>query len=301
MAYPLLRFATFLLGASTAVIAAPASLVQRQSFSTLAAADIARFKPFTFFASSAYCSPKLTKTWTCGANCDANPNFQPTASGGDGIDVQFWYVGFDPDLSTIIVAHQGTDPSKIEPLLTDADIFLQNLDSNLFPGLPKDIKVHSGFADSQKETAKDVLAAVRQTMQDHNTTKVTVASHSLGSAIALLDAISLPLLIPGIDLEMFSYAMPRVGNQEFADYVDANLKLTRITNKKDLVPILPGRFLGFHHPSSEIHIQSDDGSFVSCPGQDNTDKRCIVGDTKNIFRARLEDHGGPYDGVRIGC
>lgn len=64
--------------------------------------------------------------------------------------------------------------------------------------------------------------------------------------------------------------------------------------RKDLVPILPGRFLGFHHPSSEIHIQSDDGSFVSCPGQDNTDERCIVGDTKNIFRARLEDHGGTH-------
>jgi len=31
------------------------------------------------------------------ANCDANPNFKPTASGGDGSDVQFWYVGFDPN------------------------------------------------------------------------------------------------------------------------------------------------------------------------------------------------------------
>ena len=31
------------------------------------------------------------------ANCDANPNFKPTASGGDGSDVQFWFVGFDSD------------------------------------------------------------------------------------------------------------------------------------------------------------------------------------------------------------
>jgi hypothetical protein len=35
------------------------------------------------------------------------------------------------------------------------------------------------------------------------------------------------------------------------------------------VPILPGRFLGFHHPTGEIHIQADN-SWVSCPGEDNT-------------------------------
>lgn len=95
---------------------------------------------------------------------------------------------------------------------------------------------------------------------------------------------------------------------------------TYVDIRKDLVPILPGRFLGFHHPSNEIHIQSSDGSFVSCPGQDNTDGRCIVGDAKNILEAKVSDHDGtpslndfttlakyavdflgPYDGVTMGC
>lgn len=34
-------------------------------------------------------------------------------------------------------------------------------------------------------TAKDVLAAVQQTMRDHNTTKVTVVGHSLGTTFQL--------------------------------------------------------------------------------------------------------------------
>ncbi|KXN88006.1 Lipase [Leucoagaricus sp. SymC.cos] len=315
MARPLLQFITLLFGAST-IIAAPVTLVQRQgTFSTLSAPDADVFKPFTFFASAAYCSPDKTKDWSCGTICDANPNFQPTASGGDGVDVQFWFVGFDPDLSvrvfcpipglaaelntqSVVVAHQGTDPSKIVPLLTDADFFPEELDSGLFPGLSGDIKVHNGFRDSQAETSQDVLAAVQQTMQTHNTSKVMVVGHSLGGAIGLLNAVFLPLHIPGIDLEMIGYGMPRVGNQEFADYVDANVKLTRITNKKDVVPIIPGRFLGFHHPSSEIHIQ-DDGSFVSCPGQDNTDSRCSVGDAKNVLTAKVSDHHGPYAGISI--
>ena len=33
----------------------------------------------------------------------------------------------------------------------------------------------------------------------------------------------------------------QVGNQAFADYLDANIHLTHINNKKDVVPILPGR------------------------------------------------------------
>lgn len=60
------------------------------------------------------------------------------------------------------------------------------------------------------------------------------------------------------------------------------------------MPIVPGRFLGFHHPSSEVHIESSDGSFVSCPGQDNPDKRCIVGDAQNVFEAQVTDHHGMY-------
>lgn len=32
------------------------------------------------------------------ANCNANPGFRPTASGGDGAVTQFWYVGYDPTL-----------------------------------------------------------------------------------------------------------------------------------------------------------------------------------------------------------
>ncbi|RXW16252.1 hypothetical protein EST38_g9602 [Candolleomyces aberdarensis] len=39
------------------------------------------------------------------ARC-TNPNFEPIASGGDGALVQYWYVGYDPTLETIIVGYQ---------------------------------------------------------------------------------------------------------------------------------------------------------------------------------------------------
>jgi len=61
--------------------------------------------------------------------------------------------------------------------------------------------------------------------------------------------------------------MIQVGNKEFANFVDANIPdVTRIVNQQDPVPILPGRFLGFRHPSGEIHI-GENGEFLSCDGQ----------------------------------
>jgi hypothetical protein len=48
------------------------------------------------------------------------------------------------------VVYQGTDPFKIIPLITDAYFFLKTPDSSIFPGLPGDVKVHSGFHDVYK-------------------------------------------------------------------------------------------------------------------------------------------------------
>lgn len=92
----------------------------------------------------------------------------------------------------------------------------------------------------------------------------------------------------------------QVGNQDFANYVDGNLDLTHINNKKDPIPIVPGMFLGFVHPAGEIHIQAS-GTWDSCPGQDNPSDLCIVGDVPNIFDGDESDHDGPYNGVEMGC
>ena len=107
-----------------------------------------------------------------------------------------------------------------------------------------------------------------------------MVGHSLGAAQALLDAVFLPLhLPPGTKFKFIGYGMPRVGNQEFADFVDAHvLDLTHVNNKKDLVPIIPGRFLGFAHPQGEIHIQ-DSGDWVTCSGKYSRVPPAAVSDT----------------------
>ncbi|KAF8817628.1 lipase class 3 family protein [Phlegmacium glaucopus] len=277
-----------------------AQLSKRQSITTLSSSQILSFKPFTFFASTAYCNPSTTINWSCGANCAANSDFIPVASGGDGGSVQFWYVGFSPSLGTVIVAHQGTDTSKIQADVTNADLLLESLDPTLFPGVSRSILAHSGFANEQAKTATRILSAVKTAIATHSATHVTIVGHSLGAAIALLDGVYLPLHISGVSFKMIGYGMPRVGNQAFADYIDAHLSVTHINNKKDVVPILPGRLLGYHQPSGEIHIMEND-QWVSCPGQDNPSDECTVGDVQNLLVGNVNDHRGPYDGVTMGC
>lgn len=201
----------------------------------------------------------------------------------------------------MIVSHQGTDPEEILPLITDADFFLTNLDSTLFPGISSDIEVHNGFGDAQASTATDVLAAVESTMSTYDTKSVTMVGHSLGAAITLLDSVYLPLWLPaGTTFTTIGYGLPRVGNQAFANYVDANVHLTHINNEEDPIPICPGMFMGFVHPAGEVHIE-DSGEWAACPGQDNPSTQCIVGDVPEIWDGDESDHDGPYNGVEMGC
>ncbi|KZP12702.1 alpha/beta-hydrolase [Athelia psychrophila] len=275
-------------------------LDSRASITALSASQISAFTPYTWYASAAYCAASTTATWSCGASCSANSGFVPVASGGNGDSVQYWYVGYDPSLKTVIVAHQGTDPSEILPLLTDADILTENLDGTLFSGISSTIKVHSGFANAQANTATAVLAAVQTALTKGSTKSVTLTGHSLGAAIALLDSVYLPLHLPSTTtFKTIVYGLPRVGNQAFADYVDAHITLTHINNEEDIVPIVPGRGLGFVHPSGEVHIE-DSGEWASCPGQDNPSTSCIVGDVPNIFDGDVSNHDGPYGGVTMG-
>jgi len=288
-----------LLALASLVTAGPA-LRPRQAITSLSAAQISAFKPYSFYAAAGYCAPATTLAWDCGANCNANPGFRPVASGGDGDATQFWFVGADTALGTVIVSHQGTDPSQILALVTDADFFLESLDPTLFPGLSSSIEAHNGFLNEQAKTATQVLAAVQNALFQFSLKKVTIVGHSLGGAISLIDSVYLPLHITGVTFQTIVYGLPRVGNQAFADHASIGSTVTHINNKEDIVPILPGMFLGFHHPTGEIHIQ-DSLAWDACPGEDNESDLCSTGDVPNIFEGDESDHDGPYDGVEMSC
>ncbi|KAG8984452.1 hypothetical protein FRB90_005319 [Tulasnella sp. 427] len=287
----------FLAQIIVSTLAAPV-VSERAGVTTASASAVSAFAPYARFAHAAYCISGAS-TWSCGAACNAIPDFQIYAGGGDGNATPVWFVGWSPSLGSVVVAHEGTDPTQFLSLINDIDWIPDSMDSAYFPGISSSIKVHGGFQDTFKRTASIVLTTVKKVIADKSATKVTLVGHSLGGAIALLDAVYLKIQIPSVTLKVVTFGVPRVGNPAWASYL-STFDITRVTHEQDPIPIVPGRLMGFAHPQGELHQSLLDGNWYNCPGSDNTDLRCSTGAVANILVGNIVDHLGSYNGIWLG-
>lgn len=121
---------------------------------------------------------------------------------GNGDSVPFCYVAYNPNSNQIIVAHEGwvskllfestgtslisfyffcfrTDPTEIESLKVDADLFLDPMDSRFSScGFKSGSEVHGGFQKAWASTADDILAEVNSQLASHSGASVLVTGHS---------------------------------------------------------------------------------------------------------------------------
>ncbi|KAH7885279.1 Alpha/Beta hydrolase protein [Phlebopus sp. FC_14] len=297
----------FLLQSFALVVALPgrAPAVQRAqvvSVTPMSASQLADLAPYTEFARAAYCNPGIVQGWNCGEACQAVPGFEVSLTGGDGNGIQYYYVGYWPSQNSVIVAHEGTDPTQLLSDLTDVDIVMESLDQTLFPGVASNVQVHSGFANEHAKTASTILSEVKNLISQRGASSVTSVGHSLGGALAELDCMFMALnLPPNIAIKGVTYGTPRVGNPAWASIFDATIsEFQRVNNQKDVVPIVPGRFLGFSHVQGEVHLISPNNA-VECPGDDDaTDPDCTIMTVPNILDGNILDHLGPYQGIYIG-
>jgi hypothetical protein len=301
------RFATLatlaLLSISSSVQAAPlfgglfGSNDKAGATTALTEEQVNELIPFAHFARASFCSAATTQVWKCGEACDAEPQTEPLLAGGDDQLIPNFFVAFDPPSKSIVVAHQGTAPKNFLSVSNDIRLLLVTPDQNRFPGTEeKGIKVHEGFEATFARTADQIRTVVEDNLKKKNATRVRVTGHSLGAAIGLLEAMSLrTVLDPSVTIETVLFGLPRVGNQEFADLVDAtDINLKHVVNNQDIVPQIPPQFLGYRHPAGEVFQTAE--SVVECEGQENS--ACSAGN--NIINGSRAEHDGPYLGVPLG-
>lgn len=209
------------------------------------------------------------------------------------------------------------------------------------------------MADSMRvhSDAPQILTAIKGQLEIHKTANITFTGLGVGGAEAQLSLVSTSLQLPDVKsrLKPITYGSPQVrlnrsheqertkqgnvtsadpqlhyeqvGNQAFANYIDANLagKLTRINNKLDPTPVLPSRFyvlpmiinvpvpwvdgggvLPYHSASGEIRID-EDNSWQKCLGEDNANVKCLAGAVNAVNEQVYRDHDGRHNGIGIEC
>ncbi|NVO13537.1 MAG: lipase family protein [Rhodoplanes sp.] len=140
-----------------------------------------------------------------------------------------------------VLAFAGTDPLNLAHWLTDIN-FVQNQEG-----------IHRGFDTALEAAWGDVTSALRGA---DPAAPLLVVGHSLGGALAVLAAHRIRTEF-GLESEVYTFGMPRVGSPEFAAAYNAAAgeRTYRLVHGEDVVPTVPPSELTFCHV----------GRFLPCP------------------------------------
>lgn len=189
------------------------------------------------------------------------------------------------------MSFRGTD--SIRNWITNLDFDTTNCD-----GLPMsddvDCEVHSGWDDAWHQIRNSVYVSVSKAQTLYANYTLVVTGHSLGGAVATIAAAH--LRADGYVCDLYTYGSPRVGNQGFVDFLDAQEGSEyRITHYDDPVPRVPPTWSwlgGYRHSSPEYWLNLDHWADVSPSAVNVTDFEICQG-TEN------KDCNGGTDGLDI--
>lgn len=145
--------------------------------------------------------------------------------------------------STMWIAYRGTMDIKewVKNFQFDQEIFSEDENQATMQTKLRFLRntstqpnVHSGFLKIYDQFRDSVL----QTVKKVNPRKIIVTGHSLGGAVATINA--LDLKNAGYDVSAYTFASPKIGDKSFCDIIDSSkLPLYRIFNTLDVIPTLP--------------------------------------------------------------
>ena len=151
------------------------------------------------------------------------------------IDIEGAQVYFFNSKTDIVIAARGTQPSELNDLYADLEIFKADSVTGY--------KVHQGFKEEVDKVYDSVLALVEQ---HHDSKKIWVCGHSLGGAMATILAQRLEHT-GGFDVDtLFTFGSPRAGGPRFSAWCNKHLKHQRFVNNNDVVPCIPTVFRWRH-------------------------------------------------------
>ena len=243
---------------------------------------------------SAYDSSQLnTSVWLSGAAYCGKDNYNTMILKGPAsgftyketlydikTDLQ-GYIGILPTTKSIYVVLRGS--SSTMNWLDDFEVKLVPYDT--FPEC--NCKVHYGFYRSSLGVTNKTIDTVQMLMKLYPTYSVVVTGHSYGAACSQLLAMELER--KGIDVKVYNYGQPRVGDSKYASFVNTKIpEYYRTTHNKDVVPHVPPiDVFGYLHSCREI-FEDSTGNLNVCSATNCEDPKCA--DQFSLYQTNGDDH-----------
>lgn len=255
-------------------------------------------------ASNMYNTTQLTTSvWLSGAAYCGKENYNTMKLGGPAsgfvykdtlydvkTDLQ-GYTGVLPSTKSIYVVLRGS--SSLMNWLADLEVRLVSYTT--FPEC--DCEVHNGFYKSALGVRNKTISSVKMLQKAYPTYSVVVTGHSYGASVGQL--LAMELVKEGINVKLYDYGQPRVGDSKYAEFVNTHIsEYWRTTHNKDIVPHVPPiEGFGYLHSCREV-FEDINGILNVCSDTDCEDPKCA--DQYKLTETNADDHSY-YLGHRVSC
>ncbi|KAM3135540.1 hypothetical protein pb186bvf_012396 [Paramecium bursaria] len=217
------------------------------------------------YSRAAYCSADIIERWDC-EPCQRHKNIlRLQVFHNDSADAQ-GYCGYDIENNRVILAIRGSVSTK--NYINDLNYFKMD-----YPGCKK-CGVHNQFYKTYLNLANNLLACAYTLHNDVPDAPIWVTGHSLGAAQAVFAALEVKALL-GVDTfgGFIIYGTPRIGNDEFAAFVEQELgkNVYRVVRDRDIFQHAPTQTINnFTHFANEIFYDEKMENFKVCSGREDT-------------------------------
>ncbi|KAF2637561.1 hypothetical protein P280DRAFT_433414 [Massarina eburnea CBS 473.64] len=249
----LIRYLTLGLAATSAVIAAPAVVKERETGTAIDQDLYDRFVLYSQFAAATFCDHNTNSTGdklTCETgNCplvESSDTKTVLEFSDGGITDATGYVATDATRKIIVVAFRGSISAN--NWLADTVVVPVSVD------LCDGCKAFSGAWAFYAEVRSKIVEAVTAATKANPDYRLIITGHSIGAGITGFAAAEFRKL--GYGTDVYAYGPPRVGNTELADYLNTHLpdnSLNHMINHADFFFNLPP---GYSNVYPEYYIDT---------------------------------------------
>lgn len=148
-----------------------------------------------------------------------------------------------------------------------------------------DCDVHTGFYSISNDIKNVTITQLQLLQNMYPSFSIILTGHSLAASV--IELLSMELFLHDIDHQNYNFGKPRVGDKQFAEFVNTKITPFRFTHYKDIVPHLVPESANYFHSCREIY-ENKHGKLKECSITDCEDPTCA--EQFDLVETNTKDH-----------